>query len=80
MHDCIHFKEFMENQLKLIKNSIEENKWYLSEKAMRDVGYSESEKDFIEIHMEKVAINFRKKYCGEICKNREDCNWKEKTK
>jgi hypothetical protein len=80
MHDCIHFNHFMQDQLDIMKKSIDENKWYLSEKAMCDIGYSEAEKDFLEKYMELVAVRFRRKYCGEQCEDRHDCNWKEKIK
>jgi hypothetical protein len=74
---CEHFKEFMDIQKNTIEKSIDENKWYLSEKAGHDVGWTEAEIDFIITHLNDVAKRFRENFCGKICKFRENCDWKK---
>ena len=75
--ECKHFDEFMSAQKGIIQKAIDENKWYLSQKAGYDVGWSKAEEDFIDNYLIKIAKEFRETFCGKICKDRENCNWQE---
>jgi hypothetical protein len=74
---CEHFFELMKVQKDMIEKSINENKWYMSEKVGHDVGWTEAEIDFIIKHLTIVAKRFREKFCGDVCEFRDDCDWKK---
>lgn len=71
---CAHFPHYAGEQLRHLQHCIDENKWYLSEKAGRDVGPAVAEKDFVERHLDRVAADFRERYCRERCSGRQQCS------
>lgn len=73
---CTHFHEFMQAELPELKRAIDEDKWYLSENAHHDVGFSTAQKDFLEKYISEWAKNFREKYCNEICPEKDNCSTK----
>ncbi len=71
--DCRNYREFMLAQRRRFDEALAENKWYLSERAGRDVGVAAAKRDFLERHFERVALQFRAWFCGEACRLRESC-------
>jgi hypothetical protein len=54
-------------------HAVDENKWYMSERAGRDVGLAAAEADFVENHAWRVAGEFRRGFCTERCGDRQAC-------
>lgn len=71
---CERFKELMDWQAARMKEAIDEAKWYLSERAGRDVGSHAAAKDFDKRHLFRCAADWREHYCGAICEHRHDCD------
>lgn len=69
---CIN-KDVFTYQANVIKHSIEEDKWYLSEKAGYDVGWKIAEDHFIQTYLMGFAAGFRSSFCGFVCPKRFDC-------
>jgi hypothetical protein len=67
----------MEEQRKLIEQSINENKYYMSEKENHDVGYTAAEQDFIDKHLSRVAKEFREFFCSRLCPDNKNCGWEK---
>ena len=72
-HGCKCFTAFMKAQREELRQEIDIDKWILSEKAGRDVGWTAAERDYLEKHFAVFAKKFRKKYCGERCQPPLDC-------
>jgi hypothetical protein len=70
--NCLNFKAFTKAQSDLVGKAIDENKWYLSEKAKCDVGNHEAQRDFIENHCKQWAAGFRAGFCA-ACPYRDSC-------
>ncbi len=77
---CRNFREFILAQRRRFDEALAENKWYLSERAGRDVGVAAAKRDFLEHHFERVALQFRAWFCGEECRLRETCEMAVKQK
>ena len=71
---CLHLKQLLEAEKPALKEEIEKNKYYLSEKAHYDVGLEEAQKDFIEHYLDTWAAGFKDAYCKHVCKERDDCD------
>jgi len=71
---CQNYREFMLAQRRRLDEALAENKWYLSERAGRDVGLATAKQDFLKHHFERVALQFRAWYCGEQCRMRTTCD------
>ncbi len=69
---CGHMREYISEERESLQTAIEENKWYLSERAGHDVGRKAAEWDFINHHIDAFADHFRAAFCGQ-CKCRGDC-------
>lgn len=74
---CIQVKELLEAQKPHLERAINDNKWYLSEREHKDVGWNAAEYDFLENHLKSWAAGFKVCYCNYVCPNREDCKMKE---
>jgi hypothetical protein len=68
-----HNKDFFLKQADVIRRCIEEDKWYLSEKAGRDVGWEAAYDHFMKTFVAGFAAGFRACYCGMICPMRQQC-------
>ncbi len=77
MRGCTHFKEFMAEQKVLLQKSLDDNKWFLSEKIGHDVGENTAQNDFMKNHLKRVAAQFREFFCGSRCPDSNDCGWRE---
>lgn len=60
-------------QAQVLKKSIEEHKWYLSEKAGHDVGLEIAQEHFFKTYLNGFAAGFRASYCGFVCLKRHTC-------
>ena len=72
-HGCICFVAYIREQKEALRKEIDLDKWYLSEKAGRDVGWTAAERDYLEKHFLIFAKKFRKQYCGEKCEAKSGC-------
>jgi hypothetical protein len=70
---CTHWHAYSRDQFPHIRRCIDENKWYLSEVAGRDVGYEVAEAHFVDNHLNRVAAEFRRDYCVTRCAGRDHC-------
>lgn len=73
MSMCRNFHEYMREQERRLREAIDENKWYLSERAGYDVGYAAAEMDFAIHHLDRFAHEFRVEFCGTRCSARWEC-------
>jgi len=71
---CRHFARYNREQVQHIRSCIDENKWYLSEKAGHDVGPAAAECDFVKHHAIRVAADFRRGFCKDRCSDRHQCS------
>lgn len=60
--------EMVEAQKAELRASLDEHKWYQSEKAGHDIGNRDAQLDFIEKYMPNWGSKFRAKFCKD-CKN-----------
>lgn len=68
---CPNFKKFIESQTIALHRAVDENKWYLSEQARRDVGMNAAMQDFTERHCYDWATKFQEDFCSKcefVCK------------
>ncbi len=79
MGTCRFFREFMETQHRALTAAVDENKWYLSERARRDVGSAVAMADFHTKHLHRFAGEFREQYCSGVCPRRSSCELAERT-
>lgn len=70
---CVRLKELMNAERPALEREINTNKYYLSEKARHDVGWSFAEKDFMEHYLNTWAAGFKAAYCGYLCLDRDNC-------
>lgn len=70
---CMYLREMSEKQREDLISAIDVNKWYLSEKASRDVGFETAKEDFVQKYLREWAEKFRKEYCGSVCGYSKNC-------
>ncbi len=73
MAGCKHFAEYMALQQRELRIALDENKWYLSERAGYDVGMAVALDDFCRYHLDRFAHEFRIRFCGRVCPARQSC-------
>ena len=73
MAGCKHFSEYMALQQKALRLALDENKWYLSERAGYDVGMAVALDDFCRHHLDRFAHEFRITFCGRLCPAADTC-------
>lgn len=71
---CRNFKGAMAAQGSDLRNAIDEDKWYLSEREGHDVGRGCAEKHFLDAFFVRWATNWRKVWCNERCPFRDQCD------
>jgi len=67
MAACPFFYEYMVRQRGALAKAVDENKWYLSERAQQDVGKELAARDFCDRHVERFARSFRMEFCRDTC-------------
>jgi hypothetical protein len=65
--------DFIAQQAELVRKCIMEHKWYLSEKAGHDVGWTYAEHHFVRTYLPGFAVGFRATFCGLVCFRRAIC-------
>ena len=70
---CKELQKLKDWTAKHLERAIEENKWYLSEQELRDVGMRKAEEDFLRRHVQTCGAGWRVEYCSMICESREGC-------
>jgi hypothetical protein len=70
---CLCWTNYMGAQVERLRCCIDENKWYLSQKAGYDVGHGVAEVDFVHNHADRVAAEFRLDFCRWRCVRRAAC-------
>ncbi|MCK5805435.1 MAG: hypothetical protein KAI66_21570 [Lentisphaeria bacterium] len=64
---CKNWVMFIQRQMQWLREAIDENKWYMSERAGHDVGWEAAERDFNIHHLNRVGNEFRIAYCTVEC-------------
>ena len=70
---CREFQKLQTWTAEHLEQAIVENKWYLSERRLHDVGMREAEEDFLCSHVQDCGASLRVSYCSTICDNKEGC-------
>lgn len=70
---CIGFQALKSWQVERYRQAVNENRWYMSQKCNRCVGWQEAERDFCNQGYYGCAEEWRQQYCGKICANRDNC-------
>lgn len=73
MSNCRFFREYTAKQKQHLIDAINEEKWYMSEREGRDVGFDAAMNRFIESHLDRFASDFRIQFCREECPLRREC-------
>ncbi len=73
MQSCSNTSFFSE-QAKILRKSIEEDKWYLSEREGHDVGWAAAESHFFRTYFSGFAAGFKACYCSLTCPLRRNCD------
>ena len=72
MTACSENRAYLSSERERLRAALEENKWYLSQRAGHDVGATIAEWDFIDHHLEAFADRFRAAFCGR-CSHSDEC-------
>jgi hypothetical protein len=67
----------MAEQQQGFSEALDEEKWYLSERAGCDVGFEVAINSFLENHVDRFAHDFRLTFCRQNCPERENCRLAE---
>ena len=78
MQTTCNNEEFFAVQSKVMEKSIAEDKWYLSEKEGKDVGWEIAKEHFYETYFAGFAAGFRVSYCTLVCPHRHNCSEAQK--
>lgn len=70
---CRSYWKLNEWQIRQYRHAIEENKWYMSEREGRAVGWDEAERDFMHNGYYGCAVKWRKEYCARRCGHFTEC-------
>ncbi|MBN2452583.1 MAG: hypothetical protein JXR77_19525 [Lentisphaeria bacterium] len=74
MNRCFSALAFSLAQREHLRRAIDEDKWYLSEAAGRDVGWQVALEHFSQYHLHRVAAEFRLTFCTHECPSRGNCD------
>lgn len=74
MSRCEHFDQYMAEQRQTLQRAVDEDKWYLSERAGFDVGHDAAMDSFVRHHLDQFAQEFRVWFCRERCPGRQACD------
>lgn len=72
MNTCVRNEDYIAAEREQLRAALDENKWYLSERAGTDVGRRNAEADFIDRHIEVFSNRFRAVFCGR-CSYQDGC-------
>jgi hypothetical protein len=64
---CPEFSRYMAEFRNRFRFALDQNKWYLSERAKRDVGIHAATEDFLNHHFDRFAEEVRARFCQEEC-------------
>ncbi len=70
---CQRLRSYLAAQREALRRAIDENKWYLSERAGHDIGLERAKQDFYVHHLDRVCHEFRVYYCRSECASRQSC-------
>ncbi|MDE0838094.1 MAG: hypothetical protein OSB41_03480 [Kiritimatiellae bacterium] len=70
---CRNFNVFMRTERSALLRAIEEDKWYLSERAGHDVGWDYAKKHFVENFLLGFSQHYRSTFCEQRCDYRLSC-------
>ena len=72
---CIHLRELSEIERSGLEKSIDEDKYYLSQQAGKDVGKETATKHFMVTYGRGWMAGFKVCYCMSLCEDRKDCRY-----
>jgi hypothetical protein len=80
MKGCQRLKQYLRQQMEDLQHDDHflKHKWYRSEEACRDIGLGGAIQSFAQLpYYRSFAMEFREKYCSEMCDKRFECSlWK----
>ncbi len=72
-HACPEFSRYLEEFRRRLRQALDENKWYLSERTGRDVGEQAATQDFLQNHFDRFAEEVRTRFCEHECARQKQC-------
>jgi hypothetical protein len=73
IHQSCTNPNFFRLQSIILQKSIQEDKWYMSEREGKDVGWEAAEQHFFQTYFAGFAAGFKAAYCALTCPNRNNC-------
>ena len=73
MSSCRFYREYTDEQGQRLIDAVNEEKWYMSEREGRDVGFETAMQRFIDRHLDHFANDFRIQFCHQKCPMRTGC-------
>ena len=70
---CPEFSRYMEEFRRRLRQALDENKWYMSERQGRDVGEQTATQDFLQNHFDQFAADVRTRFCEHQCARQKNC-------
>ena len=64
---CHNLKQLLEQEVKDLREEIEKDKYYESEKQGHDIGWEEAEMHYINTHLKGWAAGYKACYCRSVC-------------
>lgn len=71
---CKNFGGFMRTEKDALYQAINEDKWYLSERAGYDVGWDYAKRHFVMNYLNGFAERYRAEFCEKRCSYRDSCD------
>ncbi len=65
---CTELKHLLKIEVKALREEIERDKYYESEKKGHDIGWAEAERHYIDTHLNGWAKGWKDCYCSQVCK------------
>ena len=72
---CSELKQLLKIESEALREEIERDKYYQSEKVGHDIGWKEAEQHYMNTFLNNWAKGFKDCYCLQICKE-EDCQYR----
>ncbi len=71
--ECRNFNTFIRTERDALQRAIDEDKWYLSERAGYDVGWEKAKQHFYKKFLLGFSKQYRRTFCEQLCEVRSSC-------
>ena len=72
--ECRNFSTYMRTQRNALRHAIDEDKWYLSERAGYDVGWEAAKQHFYKEFLMGFSQEYRRVFCEVQCHYTNECD------